>query len=101
MIELETQAPARQDAIEDREDADARGEEVVVARLGVMSDLDDGLGIIGVLHRCGSGRQCGGHVGISSRAWPVRSLTERVPRLPPTSLSGGRGRQEATCQKNI
>ena len=94
------ESQAFEDAIEDREDADAIGEEVVVARLGVMSDLDDGLGIIGVSHRCGSSRQCGGHVGISSHAWPVGWLTERVPRLPPTSLSGGRGRQEGKQMEN-
>jgi hypothetical protein len=69
------ESQAFEDAIEDREDADAIGEEVVVACFGAMADLDGGLGIIGVLHRCDSGLRCGDRWG--SVRWLVLSDRRR------------------------
>src|SRR4051812_3836840 len=89
-----------EDAIEDREDADAIGVEVVAGRFGAMADLDGGLGLIGVLHGSGSGRRCGGDAGYGSLAWAAGAAPVREPRLPPSSSPGGVGDQGARYQKN-
>jgi hypothetical protein len=91
--EVLPESQAFEDAIEDWKDADAIGMEVVSGRFGAMADLDGDLGIIGVLHRGGSGRQGRKRAGVGSLAWPAGSPAVRMPREPPPSLSGGGKRQ--------
>jgi hypothetical protein len=53
------ESQAFEDAIEDREQSDAVGVEVMSGRIGAMADLGGGLGFIRRVHRCRSGRICG------------------------------------------